>query len=168
MDQCTICLYLSRKGFSARAIHKELVQLLGRDAIACSTVTFHLRASCRTAQTEERHSDPSSDIVDNAILEALDQTPFTFLRELANAICILRTTVWRRLKQSLGFVVKHLHWVPSNLTDAQKQIRIDGSRELLKLLESAQANDCQGLVILDESWFYLWTSHEIFWIQAGQ
>jgi hypothetical protein len=46
------------------------------------------------------------------------------------------------------------------LTNAQRQIRIDRSNELLRLLESAQANDWQSFVTLDESWFYLWTSHE--------
>jgi hypothetical protein len=119
MDQRTICLYLSRKGFSAYAIHEELVQLIGSDAITYSTVTYHLRASRWTAQTEERHSDPPLDVVDNTILEALDQTPFASLRELAKAACIPCTIVWRRLTKSLGFVVKHLHWVPHSLTDAQ-------------------------------------------------
>jgi hypothetical protein len=152
MDQRAICLYLSRKGFSAHAIHEELVQILGPDAIAYSTVTYHLRVSRWTAQTEERHSDPSPDVVDNSVLEALDQTPFASVRELAKATCIPRTTVWRRLTACLGFVIKHLHWVPHNLTDAQRQIRIDGSRELLKLLESAQTNDWQCLMTLDESW----------------
>jgi hypothetical protein len=83
MDQGTIYLYLSRKGFSVHAIHEELVQLLRSDAIAYSTVTYHLRASRWTAQTEERHSDPPPNVVDNAILESLDQTPFASVRELA-------------------------------------------------------------------------------------
>jgi hypothetical protein len=94
MNQRTICLYLSRKGFSAHAIHEKLVQLLCPDAIAYSTVTYHLRASRWTAQTEERHSDPPPDVADNAILEALDQTPFVSVCELAKATCIPRTTVW--------------------------------------------------------------------------
>jgi hypothetical protein len=93
MDQRTICLYLSRKGFSAHTIHEELVQILGPDAIAYSTLTCHLRASRWTAQTEERYSDPPPDVVDNAILEALDQTPFASVRELAKVTCIPRTTV---------------------------------------------------------------------------
>jgi hypothetical protein len=80
MDQRTICLYLSRKGFSTHVIHEELVQLLGPDAIAYSTITYHLRASRWTAQTEERHSDPPPDVVDSAILEALDQSPFASVR----------------------------------------------------------------------------------------
>jgi prophage maintenance system killer protein len=45
MDQRTMCLYLSRNGFSVHAIHEELVQILCPDAIAYSTVTYHLRES---------------------------------------------------------------------------------------------------------------------------
>jgi hypothetical protein len=63
---------------------------------------------------------------------------------------------------------QHFYWVPHGLTDAQGQIRIDRSNELLRLLESTQANDCQSFMTLDESWFYLWTSHEKVWVQAGQ
>jgi hypothetical protein len=44
------------------------------------------------------------------------------VRELAKAMCISITIVWRRLTRSLGFVVKHLHWVPHSLTEAQRQI----------------------------------------------
>jgi transcriptional regulator of acetoin/glycerol metabolism len=116
MDQRTICLYLSRNGFSVHVIHEELVHILGPDAITYSMATYHLRASRWTAQTEERHSDLPPDVIDNSILEALDQTPFASVRELAKATCIPRTTVWRRLTESLGFVVKHLHYVPHSLT----------------------------------------------------
>jgi hypothetical protein len=68
----------------------------------------------------------------------------------------------------LEFIIEHLHWVPHSLTEAQRQIGIDRSIELLKRLESAQANKWQSIMTLDESWFYLWTSHETVWIQAGE
>jgi hypothetical protein len=58
MDQRSICLYLNRKGFSAHAIHDELVQIVGSDAVAYSTVTFYLRTSHWTAEKEEQHSNP--------------------------------------------------------------------------------------------------------------
>jgi histone-lysine N-methyltransferase SETMAR len=83
-------------------------------------------------------------------------------------MCISIAMVWRRLTRSLGFIVKHLHWAPHSLIEAQRQIRIDQSIELLRRLESAQANDWQRFMTLDEFWFYLWTSHEIVWVQAGQ
>jgi histone-lysine N-methyltransferase SETMAR len=83
-------------------------------------------------------------------------------------MCISIATVWRCLKRLLGFVVKHLHSIPHTLTEAQWQIRIDRSIELIRRLESAQTNEPQNLITLSESWFYLWTSHEIVWIQAEQ
>jgi hypothetical protein len=58
MDQRTICPYLNKKRLSAKVIHDEFVQIIGSDAIACSTVTSYLRASHWMAQNEEQHSDP--------------------------------------------------------------------------------------------------------------
>jgi hypothetical protein len=53
---------------------------------------------------------PPPDVINNAILQAFNQIPFTSVRELAKSMCISPATVWRRLTGSLGFVVKHLHW----------------------------------------------------------
>jgi hypothetical protein len=110
MDQRTICLYLNRKGLSAQAIHDELVQVRGSDVVAYSMVTFYLRASSWRAQNKDQHSDPPPDVIDNAILQALNQTPFASVWKLVKFMCISRATVWRRLTGFLGFVVKHLHW----------------------------------------------------------
>jgi hypothetical protein len=110
MDQSTICFYLNRKGFSAQTIPDELVHVLGSDVIAYSTVIFCFGASRWRAQNEEQHSDPPPDVIGKAILQALNQTRFASVRELAKSICISRAIVWRRLTGSLGLVVKHLHW----------------------------------------------------------
>jgi hypothetical protein len=104
MDQGSICLYLNRKGLSAKEIHNELVQVFGPDAIAYSTVTQTLCASHWTAQNEEWHSDLFDDVVNGTILQALDQNPFATVRELAKAMCIPTATVWRCLTRSLGFL----------------------------------------------------------------
>jgi hypothetical protein len=101
MNQCAICLYFNRKGLSAQEIHNELVKVLGFDAIASSTVTSYLHASHWTAQKEEQHSARPPDVVDNAILQALNQTSFASVRKLAKSTYISCATVWRRLTGSL-------------------------------------------------------------------
>jgi hypothetical protein len=101
------------------------------------------------------------DIIDNAILQTINKIPFASVQELAKSMCISTATVWWGLTRSLGFVVKHLHWVPHSLTEAQPQIRFDRSIELPRCLEYVQANEWQSILTLDEFWFYLWTSHEI-------
>jgi hypothetical protein len=124
MDQCTICLYLNRNGLSAQEIHDEIVQVLGSDVIAYSTVTSYLRVSRWSTHNNEQHSDPLLDVVDNAILQVLNQTPFASVRELAKSMCISCATVWRRLTGSLGFVVKHLHW-PRYSSDRSATINLN-------------------------------------------
>jgi hypothetical protein len=93
MDESTICLYPNRKGLSAQAIHDKLVHVLRSDAVAYSTVTSYLRASRWMAQNEEQHSDPPLDVIDNAILQALNQTQLASVRELAKSMCISCATV---------------------------------------------------------------------------
>jgi hypothetical protein len=109
MDQSTICLYLKRKGLSGQTIHDQLMQVIGSDAVAYSTVTSYRGLSRWRAQNEEQHSVATPDIIDNAILQALNQTPFASVRQLAKSMFISGIIVWQCLTGSFGFPVKHLH-----------------------------------------------------------
>jgi hypothetical protein len=51
-------------------------------------------------------------VIDQAILDAINHYPFSSIWELARLTCIPTTTIHRHLTQSLGFVVKHIHWIP--------------------------------------------------------
>jgi hypothetical protein len=51
-----------------------------------------------------------ADVIENAILQALNQTQFVLVQKLPKSLCVSRTTVWRRLTDSLWLFVKHLHW----------------------------------------------------------
>jgi hypothetical protein len=52
--------------------------------------------------------------VDEAILTALAEFPFSSLCELSRRVCLPRSTVHRHrhLTQSLRFTVRHVRWVP--------------------------------------------------------
>jgi hypothetical protein len=107
-------------GFSASEIHNELVAVLGSDAIAYSTVTSYRRKRHIPAISSERSHEPRTIIIDEAILDALDKQPFSSVGELAKLTCIPTTAVYQHFPRSLGFVVKHLRWVPHTLTETQK------------------------------------------------
>jgi hypothetical protein len=62
--------------------------------------------------------------------------------------------------QTLGFVVKHLRWVPHSLADAQKASHVFLANQLLGELRSIKHHGWEFIVTLDESWFYLATNHE--------
>jgi hypothetical protein len=72
-------------------------------------------------------SNPNSggyEVIDQTILATLDEHLFSSVQDLVQRTCILLTTIWRRPALSLDFVVKHLHWVPHNLIDAQLAARV--------------------------------------------
>jgi hypothetical protein len=144
------------KGMALDAIHNNLVRTLGKDAVACSTVTKSAHSaqfSGRNEATPSEAPDLERSPVDEAILTALSEFPFSFVCELSRRICLPRSTVHRNrhLTQSLRFTVRHLRWVPNFLTAEQKQIRIQMAIELLQVLSVQSACQWQDIVALDES-----------------
>jgi hypothetical protein len=75
---------------SATAIHGDLEETLGPEAVAYSTVTMYLRTLSFRGKTEEEEigdHDQPLDEVDEAILKALVVEPFSSVRELAWHTC---------------------------------------------------------------------------------
>jgi hypothetical protein len=124
------------KGLSAREAHSQLAPVLALDVIGSSTVTRYPR------QFPVIFPEPSDElrtaIIDDAILEALDKQPFSSVRELVKLTCIPTTTVYQHLTKSLGFVLKHLRWVPHTFTNTQKAQRVTLSNHMLLELLSIE------------------------------
>jgi hypothetical protein len=168
MDQGAICLFLAMKQLSAKAIHSELVAVLGPDVIAYSTLTKYLRQHQFPSIPCEAPNEHPATVIDEAILNALDKPPFSSVRELAQLTCIPRSTVHRHLTQSLGFVVKHLRWIPHNLTATPQVQRVTLANELLLELCLIKDRGWKFSITLDESWFYLVTDHEQIWLRPEE
>jgi hypothetical protein len=109
MDQRSICLFLGRKELSARGAHNELFAVLGVDAIADSTLNKYLWEEHFSVICSEPRDRPPISAIGNALLDVLDNRPFSLIPELARLTCIPTTTVRRQPISSLGFLVKHLH-----------------------------------------------------------
>jgi hypothetical protein len=123
MTQRPILAYFSVKGMSAREIHDDIVATLGPDAVSSSSVTRYLgKARFPPSKPELHPADVQRDLDDSdqAILAALEDSPFASMRQLSRLIHLPSTTLYRRLTQSLGFVASHLRWVPHALSDAQQ------------------------------------------------
>jgi hypothetical protein len=171
MEQQSVPLYLAKKGLSATAVHRDLEEMLGPEAVAHSTVTMYLRTLSFRGKTEEEgigdHDQPL-DEVDAAFLNALADESFSSVRELAQHTCLSRTTVHRRLTCSLGFSVRRLRWVPHRLSPGQKAKSVALSRELFSMLDQEETRDWHNIIMLGESWFYLCTDHELIWLAPGE
>jgi hypothetical protein len=69
--------------------------VLGLDAIGSSTVTKYLRQSQIPPIPMKNPEKPHTTIMDDVILDALEQKPFSSVRELAELTCIPRSPVHR-------------------------------------------------------------------------
>jgi hypothetical protein len=131
MTQRPIVAYLSLKGMSAREIHDGIVATRGPDSVSHSSVTRYLRGARFPPSKPEPHpADVHKDLDDSdqAILAALEDSPFASVRQLSRLTHLPSTTVYHRLAQSLGFVARYLQWVPHPLSDARKDKRVNLSR----------------------------------------
>jgi hypothetical protein len=111
VDQRTIVAYLALKGLSPRAIHKDLMDTLGPDAVTGSRVTRDLREACYLPSDQDTPSvedDKRIDKADQAILFGLDENPFASLPQLSRLTHFPSMTISRRLTQSLWFTARHL------------------------------------------------------------
>jgi hypothetical protein len=131
-------------------------------------VTEHLRLAQFDDIPVDREQMRRPSIIDEAILKALSEAPFSSVRELAKATCFAVSTVYVHLTQHMGFVLKHLRWVRHLLTEDDRKRRTALSKDLLALLEKSQRKPCYVVVTLDESWFYLYYEREAIWLQPSQ
>jgi hypothetical protein len=136
-------------------------------ALSSSLITRDLREARFPPSQPERHpADVQKDLDDSDqdILAALEDSPVASVRQLSQLIHLLSTTVYRRLTQSLGFVARHLRWVPHALSNTQKGERVNLSQRLLRMLEVQRDRAWHDIVTLDESWLYQSTDDEFAWL----
>ena len=152
LEQRSIVLFLQRKGFTATLIHKELVEVLGSEAVSYSTVTKYLRSELTTPiskvcpKMDEKSGD---EIIDDAIISVLADEPYSSVRQIAQRTKIPKSTVFYHLVHSLGFVSKHAKWIPKKLTQEQMQDRVYKCSKLATILRKVFHHNYQFVITLD-------------------
>jgi hypothetical protein len=97
----------------------------------CPVIQFSYRylreAGFLPLKSEPHPVDVQRDLDDSdqALLAALEDSPFALVRQFSRLTHLPSTTVYRRLTQWLGFVPRHLRWVAHALSDAQKAERVN-------------------------------------------
>jgi hypothetical protein len=98
MDQKGIVLYRHMRGMSLDATHDDLmrVRVFGENAVAYSMVTKCIHSEKFPPKNDGPSSEPISvepGPVDQAILTALADYPFSPVRELSRLTCLPRSTI---------------------------------------------------------------------------
>jgi hypothetical protein len=78
------------------------------------------------------------DHLDAKIITNLEKERFSSAHSLAEALDVPPATVLSRLDNSLGMNNFHLRWIPHQLTDNLRQMRVAKCGDLLRALEAMQ------------------------------
>jgi hypothetical protein len=171
MDLESITLYLAMKHLEALEIHAESNSGLGQGTVGYSTITRCLRKRSFPHSSESAEEEPgirSCDPIDRAILQALNQQPFSSLRQLAKRTLIPAISIRYRLVDRMGYKIKHCKCVLHRLSAARKQTRVTVSRNLLDLLHSLQHQGWKYVGTLDEAWFCFSNQHKQIWLPEDE
>jgi hypothetical protein len=96
------------KSLSKKVIHHELVAMLQENAFSYSNMMRFCRDAILALSSEQISSSPKDDRLDEmneAILLALSDEPFSSIQQIIRRIFVPESTVYRRLVDSLHFKV---------------------------------------------------------------
>jgi transposase len=169
MEQRAVIRFFTLKGLPSRAIAAELESVYAGEALALSTVKKWRKrfAQGRTALCDDpRSGRPLMNDLAEAIASMLKERPFLSCKVLCRHFRIAKGSCLRILHDNLGMKKLNLRWVPHSLDANQKGERVALSHELLAVLERDRRNQFRNVVTGDESWFFLYYSHDSIWTQS--
>lgn len=91
------------------------------------------------------------DEIDFLIKDTVDEEPFMSVRQIAKRTGIPKSIVFDRMTLKLGYISKHLKWIPYLLSDEQKQKRVIISNDLLKFIQKQERQGWKYFVTGDSS-----------------
>lgn len=149
-----------RRGLSRQECFDELNSLYSNEAPSYSTVKnwyneFN-RGRC-SLQDESREGRPKSVVVPkniDAVLELIKQDRHVTYREIEASLDISMTSINKILHEHLGVKKICSRWIPHNLTNAQKEIRVNWCKEMLIKYRQGTSKAVYNICTGDESWIY--------------
>jgi hypothetical protein len=134
MDLRSVATYLLMKDMNGGETHAYMNKTLGADCIGYSIVTKYLREKSFSKSMIDSDFEPKikqKNVIDDAILEALEECSFSSLRQIAKRILIPMSMVRCHLVNSLAYRVRNIRWVPHSLSSSPKQSRAEVRQELI-------------------------------------
>jgi len=162
MDNICIRSYVKTRlllGLTAIQIHSELCIAYGPEVVSYRTVARWIRRFSDGQDSLEdnpRSGRPLSAVNRNnidAVRDLVNEDPHISIDYIADILDVSHGSVDTILKQHLGLRKISARWVPHQLTQQQRQQRIDICLENLTKFETGAWRLCD-IVTGDESWFY--------------
>ena len=171
IDQRSIAIFLYLQGKNNKEIYTDMCTVLQGNCVGYSTITRFIREYKVSNIIKPIKTNPKTkdfDDIDIRIQKIVDEEPFLSVRQISTRTGIPKSTVFYRMTEKIGYISKHLKWVPHLLSDEQKQNRVNIAIDLLRILQKAERQGWKYFVTGDESWFYLCYDYERQWVTSGE
>lgn len=163
-----VLLFMFRSGKSAAAAHREIVDVYGQDALSYRTTTNHFERfrSGDFSFTDRPRSGRPSELDLDALRTEVETNPYHTSRSLAEALHVSHTTTLRGL-ESIGKVSKLGRWVPHELSDSQKNVRVTACTSMISLFKHKRL--LPTVITGDEKWvMYVNIVRKRQWVDKGE
>jgi hypothetical protein len=140
-EQRIIIQLLHKEKVHPIQIHRRLAAQHGFETCSLRNVQHWCQLfDCgrQSLHNDRRSGRPPIDHLDAKIIACLEREPFSSVYSLVEVLELSPATVLSRFHNSLGMKIVHLRWVPHQLTDDSRQVRVAKCDELLRMLEAMQ------------------------------
>ena len=147
-------LYEFDLGHSSAETLRNIRKVYGDDALSDSTVRkWFSRFNKGERNLEDRiHLSRSEILNENKLLEVIDNNSFLTIRELAEIFNCSHKKIENYIRE-IGKVNKRGRWLPNELSQINKQTRVNVCSSLLSQLKRAGSNKFwDSILISDEKW----------------
>ena len=124
LDWKSIVIFLNHQGQNAFQIHQEIKECFPQNSPCYSTVTRIIRLQKTGSRSNLYSFEENIQYQEencNKILKVLKDFPFASVQQIEKIIGIPKSTIYNLLTKSLGYVARHLKWVPHFLNKEQKK-----------------------------------------------
>jgi hypothetical protein len=161
-DQKVIIRFLSKEDVSVEDIHRLLEVQFWEDIYSPRRVRWwcqYVRQGRENLHDEARLGRRPIDFLNIRILSLLDEQQFHSTHSIADAMGISHLIILNYLREPYGMKFSHLCWIPDELRESIRCIRMETGRELLAILEAHEKSKFRRFVTGTESWFTLEFHH---------
>ena len=123
-----------------------------------------VRRECPNLGDNPRSGRPKDRELVALVARELENAPYASARHIATLLECSKGTVTRILKTELGLRFFALRWVPHELNEAQKAMRVTKAQELLDALRQSEL---AYVFTSAESWFSYYNPHPAKWVKTA-
>ena len=138
IDFKSIVIYLHHKGYKIKSIKDEIDSVFGENSYSCSAISKSIRSLSFSPVKDDHINEEEKYVHDQrieVIKKTLEDNPFYSIKQIAEETKIPKTSVYRIVTGDLGYVMKHLKWIPYDLNSSQKVSHVNLSKSLLQILQ---------------------------------